>query len=134
MDRLVLDTNVIVSAALNPAGPPAQLIRLAGARAVEFAVSPAILWEYGEVLSRAGLGLAPGRSGRILEVVRANAVDVVPSEVIRVCSDPDDDKFLECAFAAGAGLVITGNLRHFPREFSGILVLAPAAYLRRRGA
>lgn len=36
------------------------------------------------------------------------------AEAVRVCSDPDDNIFLECAQAAGAAYLVTGNPRHFP--------------------
>jgi predicted nucleic acid-binding protein len=39
---------------------------------------------------------------------------VEPAGGIGVCSDPDDDMFLECAEAAGADYLVTGNKRHFP--------------------
>jgi predicted nucleic acid-binding protein len=40
---------------------------------------------------------------------------VKPSRRLKVTSDPDDNIFLECAAAARADYLITGNLRHFPR-------------------
>lgn len=134
MDRLVLDTNVVVSGLISPSGPPGRILDLILGREAEAAVSPAVLDEYGSVLRRAHLGLAPGRVDSFMTDLLGVALDVVPRDRVRACSDPADDMFIECAFAAGAGFVITGNLRHFPREFSGIKVLAPAAYLKRRGA
>ena len=50
--RIVLDTNVLISAALNPQRPPALVVHLVALRAVELFVSPALLIEYREVFSR----------------------------------------------------------------------------------
>lgn len=134
MDRVVIDTNVIVSAALNPEGAPARVVGLFRAGRIELAVSPAILVEYEDVLGRPEFRAVACEFEELLRGMRADALEVVAPLRIDACSHSSDAKFLECAFAAQAGYLITGNLRHFPAEFSGIQVLAPAAYLRRRGA
>ena len=43
--------------------------------------------------------------------------------MIRACSDPKDDMFLECANAAGAAYMVTGNSKHFPETWRGIRVV-----------
>lgn len=134
MDRVVLDTNVVVSGLINPSGPPGRILDLILGRKAEAFVSPAVIDEYGSVLRRARLSLAPGRIDAFMTDLQGVAIEVTPRDRVRVCSDPADDMFIECAFASGAGFVITGNLRHFPAEFAGIRVLAPAAYLRLLGA
>lgn len=55
-----------------------------------------------------------------LQSIRERSVWVRPTEMIRACSDPKDDMFLECANAAGAGYVVTGNRKHFPEIGRGI--------------
>jgi putative PIN family toxin of toxin-antitoxin system len=52
MIRVVLDTNIIVSALLQPLGPPAQLLVLALAGSIQLCVSGSVYAEYEEVISR----------------------------------------------------------------------------------
>lgn len=130
----MLDTNVLVSAALTPAGPADRIRRLADDGAVEFAVSPQVWSEYEEVFARRKFAPIHARAKLLLREFRACAIDVVPAQAVRVCPDPDDDKFLECALAARADCLITGNGRHFPKTFRGVAILSPGDYLRRRSA
>ena len=52
MIRVVLDTNIIVSALLQPLGPPAQVLLLSVGRSVQFCVSGSVYAEYEEVIRR----------------------------------------------------------------------------------
>lgn len=96
---------------------------------VQLIVSPAIIAEYEDVLARKKFGLSPLTVNSIIKSLRKLAVEIVPSEPLRVCSDPADDKFLECAVAAGAPYLVTGNLKHFPKMLGGVRVVAPNATL-----
>jgi putative PIN family toxin of toxin-antitoxin system len=53
---------------------------------------------------------------RSLSAFRAAAVLVNPRMQIVAARDPDDDKILECAIAAKADYIVTGNIRHFPKQ------------------
>jgi predicted nucleic acid-binding protein len=48
---------------------------------------------------------------------------------VRACSDPDDDIFLECARAARADYLATGNLKHFPVSWEETEVVTPRRLL-----
>jgi predicted nucleic acid-binding protein len=48
---------------------------------------------------------------------------------VRACSDPDDDIFLECAQAARADYLVTGNLRHFPEAWESTRIVTPRRLL-----
>ena len=117
MIRVVLDTNILVSALLQPQGVPAQtfLISLAGITA-KLCVSGNIYAEYEEVLRRAKYNRSESVIEAALRVIRQNGFWVKPSEKVRACSDAEDDIFLECAQAARAHYVVTGNLKHFPAK------------------
>ncbi len=52
----------------------------------------------------------------VLQLLATIAVHVSPTASVRACDDPDDDIFLECAEAAEADFLITGNLKHFPKD------------------
>jgi uncharacterized protein len=49
--------------------------------------------------------------------------------LVQACSDPDDDCFLECAEAAQADFLITGNKRHFPKRWKGTEIVNAREFL-----
>jgi putative PIN family toxin of toxin-antitoxin system len=113
--RLVLDTNIIVSAALKPDGLQRTVLLLAMTRPARLYVSTPILSEYRIVLSRREFDIRKGQRLQYLQKIENSSHLISPSRKIHVTSDPDDDIFLECADAARADYLVTGNLRHFPR-------------------
>lgn len=130
--RLVLDTNIVVSAALKPSGLQRTVLLLALGMPVRLYVSAPVFAEYRVVLSRAELHIRKGLRQQLLQLLENRAHFVAPSGSLRVTSDPADNIFLECADAARADYLITGNQRHFPkfwkktkiinaREFIGIV-------------
>jgi len=87
--------------------------------------------EYLDVLSRPVLRPHADRAAEVLELMRKIAIHVSPPRKLAVCSDPDDDRFLECALAAKAAYLVTGNLRHFPPRYETIAVVSPRELLGR---
>ena len=112
--RLVLDTNVLVSAALKPEGLQRTTLLLATTKPARFYVSAPILEEYAEVLSRPELAIRRGLRIQLLQLIKNRSHLIVPSRRLDVTSDPDDNIFLECADAARADYLVTGNQKHFP--------------------
>ncbi len=126
---MVLDTNVVVSAALKPGSLPASLVALAMARTVRLCLSPAILAEYTAVLTRPTFGLDPAAVQAFLRDLRKAAVAVRPSRRVARAPDEADNRFLECAAAARADYLVTGNKKHFPfPEFEGTKIVSPAEF------
>jgi uncharacterized protein len=130
--RLVLDTNVVISAALKPDGLQRTNFLLAITKPARLYVSEPILEEYGDVLSRPELSIRRGMRLQLMQLIRNHGRLVVPSRRLEVTSDPDDNIFVECADAARADYLVTGNRRHFPpfwkntkiitaREFVGLV-------------
>jgi uncharacterized protein len=112
--RLVLDTNIVVSAALKPDGLQRTVVVLALTKPARWYVTEPILEEYREVLGRPELKIRKGLRAQLLRLIRKRAHLVRPARALQVTTDPDDNKFLECADAARADYLITGNQRHFP--------------------
>jgi uncharacterized protein len=112
---LVLDTNIIVSAALRPDGLQRTVLLLAMTRPARLYVSTPILSEYRIVLSRREFDIRKGQRLQFLQQIENSSHLIFSSRKIHVTSDPDDNIFLECADAARADYLVTGNLRHFPR-------------------
>lgn len=113
--RLVLDTNIIVSAALKPDGLQRTVLLLAMTRPARLYVSTPILSEYQIVISRPEFKIRKGLRRQFLQRIKDGSRLVSPSLQIRVTSVPDDNIFLECADTARADYLVTGNQRHFPR-------------------
>jgi putative PIN family toxin of toxin-antitoxin system len=116
--RIVIDTNVLISAAIQPNGLPAQVLELVARRAVELCVSEEVLAEYREVFGRAKFaGLDPHRVGSLLAAIGEEATLVKPAHRLAESPDESDNRIYECAAAAEADYIVTGNARHFKRPY-----------------
>lgn len=127
--RLVLDTNILVSAALKPDGLQRTVLVLAVTKPARLYVTNAILAEYGEVIARPEFSIRRGLRQQLLQLVRSRAQLVKSARAIQVASDPDDDKFLECADAARADYLITGNQRHVPKYWKRTKVITSREFI-----
>ena len=125
MIRVVIDTNVIVSALLNPLGAPAQILLLVLSGTVEMCVSGPVYAEYEDVISRRRFQFDEKTIAALLSAVRNHTLWVKPTGKVRVCSDPDDNIFLECAETAFANYLVTGNLKHFPISWEATDIVTP---------
>jgi putative PIN family toxin of toxin-antitoxin system len=127
--RLVLDTNVAISAALKPEGLQRTVFLLAITKPARLYVTEAILAEYRMVLARPELRIRRGLQLQFLNLVENRSRMVSPARLVRASRDPDDDKFLECADEARADYLITGNLRHFPRFWKATKVVSAREFV-----
>jgi putative PIN family toxin of toxin-antitoxin system len=124
MIRLVIDTNILVSALLQPEGLPAAVFMLVLSRDLQLCISEAIFAEYDEVIRRP-------RFKRPVDVIEGTLLSirrlghwVEPSVRVEECTDPDDNVFLECAQAAEADYLVTANQRHFPERWKKTQVVS----------
>lgn len=115
--RVVLDTNVIVSAHLKGDGFERHVLDLVLADKLHLVVSPQILEEYEGVLGRPKFGIDRRQVRRSLDLLRAAARVVRPHHLLKVTRDAADNRFLECAEAGKADYIVTGNKRHFPAKW-----------------
>jgi len=127
--RLVIDTNVQISAALKPEGLQRAVLLLAITKPARLYVSRPILAEYRSVLGRPELRIRKGIRQQLLQLIKNNSHTVVPTRHLEVTSDPDDNIFLECADAAGADYLVTGNPRHFPRFWKKTKVVTSREFI-----
>ena len=127
--RLVLDTNVLVSAALKPNGLERTALTLALTKPARLYVSQPILQEYRLVLARTELRIRKGLRRQVLQLTRNRSHIVRPKQRLDVAPDPEDNKFLECADAARADYIITGNRRHFPRFWKPTKVVSAREFV-----
>jgi predicted nucleic acid-binding protein len=104
------------------------LITLAGTTA-QLCVSGDIYAESEEVLRRAKFNRSEEVIEGALRAIRQNGFWVKPSEKVPACSDADDDIFLECAQAARAHYVVTGNMKDFPAKWANAQIVTARQFL-----
>ena len=129
MIRVVLDTNIIVSAYLNEAGHPFRVLKLALARAIDLYASERIFDEYKELLQRKSYPMDSRRAALLLKKIRSASAIVKPAMKLSETKDPDDNIFLECAEAAKAEYLVTGNPRHFPTRWKYTRIVLPRQFI-----
>lgn len=132
MARLVLDTNMLVSAALTD-GPPRRLLRACIGGVHTLLASTATIGEFAEVLARPKFRLTAPEVRRAVTVLAQTAELVeTTSRFAVIAADPDDDRFLEVAVDGEADLLVSGD-RHLLGlgAFSGISIVTPAQALQR---
>lgn len=114
--RAVVDTNILVSALLSPAGPPGAVAQAIRHGALQPVVCAGIIKEYVDVLHRSRLNLEPHKVEELVALIEAQAqwVRVPQYQSAKNLPDPDDWPFIAAAIAADCP-VITGNMRHFPK-------------------
>jgi putative PIN family toxin of toxin-antitoxin system len=127
--RLVVDTNIVVSAALKPDGLQRTVLLLAITNPARLYITDAIMAEYREVLARPKMHIRKGLQQQMLQLIRSHSYAVKPARPLQVTSDPDDNKFLECADAARADYLVTGNQRHFPRFWKKTKVITSREFI-----
>jgi putative PIN family toxin of toxin-antitoxin system len=128
--RIVLDSNVILSGFLF-GGPPARLLERALGGSVRCFTSLPILDEVRDILQRPKFGLSAGQALSLTEELHDLCEMVTPKERVRaVLADPDDNVVLECALAARADLVVSGDSHLLVlQEWRGIRMVSPAIAL-----
>jgi uncharacterized protein len=134
--RIVLDTNVIVSAMLSPTGPPARLLaEIRDRDDIGLITAEPLLDEYRRALSYPHVQrlhrLSSAQIDATVDALRfqASIVGQLPDVKI-VESDPDDDLIISCAVGGNADVIVSGD-RHLLRvkAYREIVILSPAACL-----
>jgi putative PIN family toxin of toxin-antitoxin system len=123
MIGVVLDTNVVVSAFLNDKGAEAAAVDLALSRELQLFASETILREYELTLARPKFSISPNQIKGLMASLRTIAVMGEPAASLKISSDEPDNRFLECAEAARADFLVTGNKRHFPQDWKNTRIV-----------
>ena len=128
--RVVIDTNVFVSALLSAFGPSAQIVELIASSDISIVVDDRIVSEYSEVLDRSGVNLDVWDVEDFLRLGE-DAEYVTAAPLPFALPDPDDEAFLEVAIAGGVDALVTGNEKHFkvPGGKLAVLILSPRRFL-----
>jgi len=93
MIRVVIDTNIVISALLRAGSLPEAAINLAFSGDVQWVASEAILAEYAEVLQRPRFAIGSARTADVMSRIRKSVLLVAPTIRIEATKDPDDNMF-----------------------------------------
>ncbi|MDW8003029.1 MAG: putative toxin-antitoxin system toxin component, PIN family [Deltaproteobacteria bacterium] len=128
--RVVLDTNVYVAGITFP-GLSREVLELMLKEKIEVYISQFIIEEIRRVL-KDKFGWADKPLNRFLELIRRKAITVHPTITISLITQKtDDNRILECAVAAKAQYLVTGDKKHLLplKEYEGIKILSPSEFL-----
>jgi putative PIN family toxin of toxin-antitoxin system len=115
---IVVDTNVVLRGLRSPQGASGFVLQGMINGEIEFAASPAVIFEYEDVLKRPNVLGSPRVVSSadldvVLDAICQRAFVTLPQFRFRpFLDDPKDDLFVECALSAGARLIVSSD-RHF---------------------
>jgi putative PIN family toxin of toxin-antitoxin system len=132
--RVILDTNVVVSAVRSKRGASAELLKLLAAGTFTIAISAPLVFEYEEILVRELIPqfISIDDTDQLIRFICEVGEKYHPHQKLRpMLSDADDDFILELASSAGVEYIVTHNARHFKGAAElAIAVLQPARFLK----
>ena len=130
---VVLDASTFVSAALKADSLPERALLRAVGDPNRLILSQEVEDEYREVIFRPKFDrfVSVERRHRILDIVVFAAERIEPSESVRECRDPKDDKYLALAVSGRADVIVSSDARHLlsMHPWRGIAILSPANFL-----
>lgn len=130
--RAVLDTNVLLSALLFT-GRASRIITLLESKAIVMVISREILAEYIRALAYPKFALSDDEVKSLVSEIILPFAETVRSPKLLggVCRDPEDDKFLACAKAGQADVIVSGDKELLMlRQFEGIPIKSLSAFLQ----
>jgi uncharacterized protein len=130
---VVVDASTLVSAALKVDSIPERALLRAVNEDNQLLLSQEVEDEYREVIFRPKFDryVSIERRQRILDIVAVAAERIEPTETVRECGDPKDDKYLTLAAAGKADVIVSSDVHDSlsMHPWRGISILSPAAYL-----
>ncbi|MGE0222399.1 MAG: putative toxin-antitoxin system toxin component, PIN family [Acetobacteraceae bacterium] len=114
MIRAVLDTNVLVSALLSPAGNEALILLAVHHGLIRPCFSEPILEEYALVLGRPRFAFPRDEIEALIAMLQGKGELHYAVAAGVTSPDPGDTKFLDCVMTARVDFLVTGNKRDFP--------------------
>jgi uncharacterized protein len=134
--KVVLDTNILISAFITPNGEPAQVVKLLQTEDFYLILSADVFKEIERVIQypklRTLYQYTDEQVEAFLEGIRRIAIWVEVTERLAVVqNDESDNRFIELAVAGSARYIITGDKRHLLkiRRYQSIEIVSPTEFL-----
>lgn len=109
MLKITADTNTLISATITK-GNEFELLRLAKLRKIELILSPHILKEFREIISRSKFGFSQEQIINSFKQIISISTIIMPSNKINIIKDdPEDNRVLECAEAGKVNYIVSGD-------------------------
>lgn len=132
MQKVILDTNVVVSALIQKNYPFLIIDELLIEDKFQLCISDDLLKEYFDVLARPKFNKFPNfatKAKEVLTEIVLKARFYYPTVKLDILSDKDDNVILELAYESKADYIITGNTNDFTlSEFKGTKIISPKDY------
>ena len=129
--RVVVDTNVFISAALKDKSFPALALHVVAQRGT-FLKSASTERQLLDVMARPRIAplIAPATADWIRTLMAAAELVTITERIV-ACRDPTDDKFLELAITGNADMIVSGDADLLVlNPFRGIPIVAPSAFVQ----
>ena len=129
MLKVVIDTNVFISAFYLPESRPANVVLLARRKTILNLISPQILKEVERIIKKKLLWDNSKTEGAV-RLIKNFSEEVHPQERLAIIVDDPDNLILECAVAGQANFIISGD-KHLLnlKNFQGINIVTPVDFL-----
>ena len=135
MLKIVLDSNVFVSALINPRGKPAQILNYVFENKIRLFTSPSIIEELERVLSYPKLVKRHGLEKQELKKFVSDLLSILSlvegkKAIELIAENPADNNYLSCVVDAKADFIVSGDIHLLNlREYEGIQIITPAQFL-----
>ncbi|GAB3967808.1 putative toxin-antitoxin system toxin component, PIN family [Spirosoma terrae] len=130
--RLILDTNVIVSALIQRSYPYFIVDRVLVDTSLQICLSEKLFNEYLDVLNRDKFNRFPDfqiRAQLLLADIESRSLLFKPTMTVDLISDEADNRLLELAESCQADYIVTGNTRDFTMSnYKGTKIIAPKEF------
>jgi putative PIN family toxin of toxin-antitoxin system len=124
--KIVLDTNIIVSAFINPKGAPGEIVSLVLAKKITICYDNKIFSEYMGILKKSKFNFDAILVDAFLDFIKENGEYIIAEPQKIQFADKDDKIFYDVYKSSDAKYIITGNKKHFPREKN---IVTPREYI-----
>lgn len=132
MQKLVIDTNVFVSALIQRSYPYLIINDLFVEGKIKLCISDALLEEYYAVFNRKKFAKYSGFTNKaeiLIADIEAKSFKFIPTKKLKIISDKDDNKLVELADECKADFLITGNTNDFTiKKYKRTKIVTPRDY------
>lgn len=131
--KIILDTNVLASGIFFESGLPGKIVIAFIEEKFELIISPEILDEYIEIVTRLQANFPKVNIDKFLDkIFRLPAMCIAEKLPEPVSQDPDDDKFIACAIASKTKIIVSGD-KHLldVSGYKGVEILTPRQFFEK---